>query len=82
MRCNKIRALTTDVKDIHGALRDSDVLSVTEDGTKVFRTTPVKEKNNTDECTIYVVSVVFLSFMSSVLKLSTPPFVLPLCDLI
>ncbi|PNF30606.1 hypothetical protein B7P43_G06138 [Cryptotermes secundus] len=54
MQCNKIRALTTDVKDICGALRYSDLLSVTEDGTKVFRTTPVKEKNNTDDCTIYV----------------------------
>jgi La-related protein 7 len=58
LRFNKIRALTTDMKDICGALRNSELLSVTEDGTKVFRTTPVKEKENTDDCTIYVVSVV------------------------
>lgn len=54
LQFNKIRALTTDMKDVCGALRNSELLSVTEDGTKVFRTTPVKEKNNTDDCTIYV----------------------------
>jgi La-related protein 7 len=60
LQFNKIRALTTDMKDIRDALRNSDLLSVTEDGTKVFRTTPVKEKDNSEDCTIYVVSVVFL----------------------
>ncbi|XP_069680671.1 la-related protein 7 [Periplaneta americana] len=54
IRFNKIRALTTNITDIAKALRNSEVLSVTEDGTKVFRTTPVREKENTDDCTIYV----------------------------
>jgi hypothetical protein len=48
------------LQDIAGALRDSEFLAVTEDGTKVFRKTPIKEKDNTDDCTIYVVSVMLL----------------------
>lgn len=54
LRFNKIRALTANVQDIANALRNSELLSVTEDGTKVFRTAPVKEKDNIDDCTIYV----------------------------
>ncbi|XP_021942889.1 la-related protein 7 isoform X3 [Zootermopsis nevadensis] len=51
---NRIRALTTNFRDIADALRDSELLSVTEDGTKVFRKTPIKEKENIDDCTVYV----------------------------
>lgn len=54
LRFNKIRALTTKIEDIAKALRDSDILSVTEDGTKVFRTTPIQIKENEEDCTIYV----------------------------
>lgn len=57
LRFNRIRALTTNFRDIADALRDSELLSVTEDGTKVFRKTPIKEKENIDDCTVYVVSV-------------------------
>jgi hypothetical protein len=62
LRFNKIRALTTNVQDITDALRNSELLSLTEDGTKVFRTAPVKEKDNIDDCTIYVVSIMLLPF--------------------
>lgn len=54
LKFNKIRELTDNVQDIVKALKKSSLLSVTEDKTKVFRTTPVKEKENVDECTIYV----------------------------
>jgi RNA recognition motif-containing protein len=54
LRFNKIRALTTDAQDIADALRNSELLSLTEDGTKVLRTAPIKEKDNIDDCTIYV----------------------------
>jgi hypothetical protein len=76
LRFNKIRALTTDVRDICDALRDSELLSVTEDGTKVFRTTPVKEKDNIDDCTIYVVSVILLQSLSYVVTycIFSPPY--------
>jgi hypothetical protein len=60
VRFNRIRALTTNSQDIADALRDSQLLSVTENGAKVFRKTPIKEKDNADDCTIYVVSVMLL----------------------
>lgn len=63
MRFNKIQALTTNVQDIADALKNSELLSLTEDETKVFRTVPVKEKDNIDDCTIYVVSVMLLLFL-------------------
>jgi len=63
LRFNKIRALTTNVQDITDALRNSELLSLGEDGTKVFRTTPIKEKDNIDDCTIYVVSILLFLFI-------------------
>ncbi|XP_012263610.2 la-related protein 7 [Athalia rosae] len=54
LRFNKIRALTTDVNAIVRALQKSEMLSVSEDGTKVCRVTPILPKENIDECTIYV----------------------------
>ncbi|XP_043470915.1 la-related protein 7 [Leptopilina heterotoma] len=54
IKFNKVAALTTDVSRIAKALRDSTMLSVSEDGTKVCRTTPICKKENSDECTIYV----------------------------
>nr|CAD7567941.1 unnamed protein product [Timema californicum] len=51
---NKIRKMTSKMKDIAKALKHSELLSVNEDGTKVFRVTPFKPKDNVDDCTIYV----------------------------
>ncbi|XP_063217146.1 la-related protein 7 isoform X2 [Bacillus rossius redtenbacheri] len=55
LRFNKIRELTDNIKDIKKALKHSEVLSVSEDGTRVFRISPLQKKENEDECTIYVV---------------------------
>lgn len=51
---NKIRELTTDISRITKALQASTILSLSEDGTKVHRITPIVPKENTDDCTIYV----------------------------
>nr|CAD7408412.1 unnamed protein product [Timema cristinae] len=51
---NKIRKMTSKMKDIAKALKHSELLSVNEDGTKVSRVTPFKPKDNADDCTIYV----------------------------
>lgn len=72
LRFNKIRALTTNVQDIADALRNSELLSLTEEGTKVFRTAPVKEKDNIDDCTIYVVSILLLFYPITPLTLVVP----------
>lgn len=57
LKCNKIKKLTTDPKDIIKALKKSSLLSVSEDGTKIFRTVPVAPVTNADDSTIYVVSI-------------------------
>lgn len=54
IRFNRIRDLTTDTSRIAKALQKSTVLLLSEDGTKVCRTTPVVQKENIDDCTIYV----------------------------
>lgn len=54
LRFNKIRTLTTDVSRIAKALSSSTMLKVSEDGTKVRRVTPVVERKNIDECSVYV----------------------------
>ncbi|XP_058788956.1 la-related protein 7 [Phymastichus coffea] len=54
LRFNKIRALTTDISKIAKALRDSQMLKVSDDGTKVSRITPIVRKENIDECTMYI----------------------------
>lgn len=51
---NKLCASTTDTSRIAKALQRSTVLKVSEDGTKVYRLTLVNEKENIDECTVYV----------------------------
>lgn len=51
---NKLRALTTDPKDVIKAVRKSNLIQVSEDGTKIFRTKPVQQKQDIDACTIYV----------------------------
>ncbi|KAL0281644.1 UNVERIFIED_CONTAM: hypothetical protein PYX00_002568 [Menopon gallinae] len=54
LKFNKILQLTDDVRDLTKALKKSEMLQLTEDKSRVFRTTPIKEKSNADECTIYV----------------------------
>ena len=54
IKFNKIRNLTTDLSRIAKALKQSSMLSVSEDGTKVCRVTPIQQKENSDECTVYV----------------------------
>lgn len=51
---NKIRKLTQSIEDLQKALSKSQLLELNEDKTKVLRKLPVKEKQNVDECTIYV----------------------------
>ncbi|XP_015432666.1 PREDICTED: la-related protein 7 [Dufourea novaeangliae] len=51
---NRIKELTTDISRINKALQTSTMLSLSEDGTKVRRITPIVLKENTDECTVYV----------------------------
>ncbi|KAK6633794.1 hypothetical protein RUM44_004401 [Polyplax serrata] len=54
LKFNRIQQLTDNINDLRKALKKSEFLSLTEDKTKVFRNTPVKEKANVDACTIYV----------------------------
>ncbi|EPY38561.1 lupus La protein [Angomonas deanei] len=49
----RLSALTTDVKVLAEALRDSDKLVVKEDGSAVRRKDPLPESINTDEQTVY-----------------------------
>lgn len=49
-----MKSLTTDVTLIRKALRESTMLEVSEDGTKVRRVTPIVPKQNIDECTVYI----------------------------
>lgn len=52
---NKIKALTSKVEDLAASIANSEFLKVSDDGTCVCRTTPLRKKENEDECTIYVV---------------------------
>lgn len=49
-----MRELTIDTNRIAKALQKSTILKVSEDGTKVYRITPINKKENIDECTVYV----------------------------
>ncbi|XP_046393000.1 la-related protein 7 isoform X2 [Ischnura elegans] len=51
---NKIRALTNSVDELANALSNSELLSLSEDRTKVARLTPVRRNVSEDECSIYV----------------------------
>ena len=57
MGFNKIKSLTTTVEDIAGSLKNSTILKLNEEGTKVTRITPFTPKLDSEECTIYVVSI-------------------------
>lgn len=51
---NKIRELTDDVHRVAKALKSSTILSLSEDGTKVCRTTPINPRDDCEACTVYV----------------------------
>lgn len=46
--------MTTDINLIVKALNKSTMLQVSEDGTKVRRVTPIVEKLNIEECSVYI----------------------------
>ncbi|XP_060831264.1 la-related protein 7 [Bombus pascuorum] len=54
LKFNKIRELTTDINRISKGVQASTILSLSEDGMKVRRITPIAPKENIDECTVYV----------------------------
>ncbi|XP_043604311.1 la-related protein 7 [Bombus pyrosoma] len=54
LKFNKIRELTTDINRISKGVQASTILSLSEDGMKIRRITPIAPKENTDECTVYV----------------------------
>ena len=57
MKFNRIKSLTSDVKDIRKALSHSDGLEVSPDLTAVRRKAPVQPKEDSDACTIYIVGI-------------------------
>lgn len=56
---NKMKLLTTHMEDLAKAVAQSDELKLSEDGTQVCRINPIKEKEDEDDCTIYVVRQCF-----------------------
>ncbi|XP_039275958.1 la-related protein 7-like [Nilaparvata lugens] len=54
---NKIKSLTDNIKDIANSIQSSDLLQLTECGTKVCRVKPLEQNQNYDECTIYVENI-------------------------
>lgn len=60
MNCNKIKNLTSSSEDIIKAIESSNILSISDCKTKVFRINPIEEKQSDDieRCTIYVVSFI------------------------
>ena len=64
LRCNKVSTLVSSVDELVKALKDSEMLDVSEDKRTVRRVTEVKIKTNIDDCSIYVVSInTFLHFV-------------------
>ena len=51
---NKLKALTTDVKTVADALKDSDLVEVSEDGTKIKRGSDIPSEDTTKVRTLYV----------------------------
>lgn len=62
LNCNKIKSLTTNPEDIVKAIESSTFLAVSDCKTKIHRIKPieVKQPEDIERCTIYVVSVVFV----------------------
>ncbi|XP_027849518.1 la-related protein 7 [Aphis gossypii] len=56
LNCNKIKSLTQNPEDIIKALENSNVLSVSDCKTKIYRIKPIEDKTPEDieRCTIYV----------------------------
>ncbi|OAD53835.1 La-related protein 7 [Eufriesea mexicana] len=50
---DRIKELTSDINRIAKAVQTSTMLSLSEDGIKVRRVTPIVPKGNIDECTVY-----------------------------
>jgi len=61
LNCNKIKSLTQNSEDIIKALENSNVLSVSDCKTKIYRIKPIEDKTPEDieRCTIYVVSFIY-----------------------
>lgn len=61
LNCNKIKSLTQNPEDIIKALENSNVLSVSDCKTKIYRIKPIEDKKPEDieRCTIYVVSFIY-----------------------
>jgi len=58
LNCNKIKSLTTNPEVIVKAIKGSDVLTVSDCKTKIYRIKPIEDKTPEDveRCTVYVVS--------------------------
>ncbi|XP_035915681.1 la-related protein 7 [Anopheles stephensi] len=54
LKFNKIKALTTSVEEIANAVKNSTLLELSDDRTKVRRKTELVVKENCEECTLYV----------------------------
>uniref|UniRef100_A0A8D8A297 La-related protein 7 n=1 Tax=Culex pipiens TaxID=7175 RepID=A0A8D8A297_CULPI len=57
LKFNRIKTLTDSVEDIAVALKNSELLELSEDRTKVHRVTEFRERVNCEDCTIYVESL-------------------------
>lgn len=57
LKFNRIKQLTDNEDDIATALKNSELLQLSEDGSKVRRTTEPIERSNCEQCTIYVESL-------------------------
>ncbi|KAK3931541.1 La-related protein 7 [Frankliniella fusca] len=54
LKFNKIIKLVSTVEEIAKAVKKSEILELSEDSLKVRRKTPMKIKDNEDDCTVYV----------------------------
>lgn len=58
LKFNKINRLVKTVEEIAKAVKKSELLQLSDDGLKVQRLSPVKLRENEDDCTLYVVCIV------------------------
>ncbi|KAF7271039.1 hypothetical protein GWI33_016005 [Rhynchophorus ferrugineus] len=57
LQFNKIKKLNCTIEDIQKALKKSELISLSEDGTKLCRNKPIKINENSESCTIYVENI-------------------------
>ncbi|XP_065094031.1 la-related protein 7 [Ochlerotatus camptorhynchus] len=57
LKFNRIKQLTDNIEDIATALKNSELLQLSDDRSKVRRTTEPTERPNCEQCTIYVESL-------------------------